>query len=148
MALFAWSQAAMARSRLGSVQVEVSPLTLARGETVNCTVRLQPRGSIKLTEATAKLAATEHTSPRAGDSDDAPTHPCQQTVFQAREVIADGRTLSAGEEVLLRIALCIPPDAPCTFWGANNKLIWTVAVELKLKGRPDWTRTVPITIHP
>jgi hypothetical protein len=138
----------LARSRLGPVQVEMSPTTPRRGEAVTCTVRLQPRGPIKLTEATVKVAATEHTSPRSADGDDAPTHACQETVFQAREVLATGRTFSAGEEVLLRIAFSIPADAPCTFWGGHNNLIWTVAVELKLKGWPDWTRIVPITIRP
>jgi hypothetical protein len=148
IALFAWFQASMARPRLVPVQVEVSPRTLRRGETVTCTVRLQPRGSIKLTEATVKVAATEHTSPRTGDTDDAPTHASEQTVFQAREVLATGRTVPAGEEVLLRIAFSIPANAPCTFWGGNNKLIWAVAVELKLKRWPDCTRIVPITIRP
>ena len=148
IALLGWFQAAMARHRLGPVQIEVSPTTLRCGETVTCTVRLQPRGSIKLTEATVKVAATEHTSPRAGDTDDAPSHASQQTVFQAHEVLADGRNLPAGEEALLRIAFGIPADAPCTFWGGNNKLIWTVAIELKLKGWPDWTRIVPITVRP
>ncbi len=148
IALFTWIQAAMARSRLGPVQVEVNPRTLGRGETVTCTVRLHPRGSIRLTKATAKVAATEHTSPRTADTDDAPAHHYQQIVFQAREVLATARTISAGEETLLRVALRVPADAPCTFWGGNNKLIWTVAIELKLKGWPDWTRTVPITVRP
>ncbi len=148
MALFTWMQTMIARSRLGAVQVEVSPRTLGRGETVTCAVRLHPPGSIKLTAATVKVAATEHTSPRTGDTDDPPTLASQQTVFQAREVLADGRTVPAGEESLLRIAFSIPADAPCTFWGGNNKLIWTVAIELKLKGWPDWTRTIPITVRP
>ena len=148
IALLGWFQAAMARHRLGPVQFEVSPTTLRCGETVTCTVRLQPRGSIKLTAATVNIAATEHTSPRAGDTDDAPARPFTQTVFQARELLATGRTAPAGEEVLLRIAFGIPADAPCTFWGGNNRLIWTATIELKLKGWPDWTRTVPITIRP
>lgn len=148
IALLAWFQAAMARSRLGPVQIEVNPRTLRRGEAVTCNIRFRPRRAIRLTQATAKLAATEHTKHRAGDTVDSPAYPLPKTVFQASEVLGTDRAFSAGEEVLLPAAFSIPADAPCRFLDGNIKLIWTVTIELKLKGCPEWTRTVAITVLP
>lgn len=148
IALFTWIQAAMARSRLGPVQVEVTPRTLGRGETVTCSVRLHPRGSIQLTEGTAIFLATEHVESPKGNANAATAPTLRRVVHQSGISLATGRTVRGGADTLLTATFTIPPDAPCTFWGGNNKLIWTVAIELKPKGWPDWTRTVPITVRP
>jgi len=139
---------AMARTKIGPVQFEVSPTTLRRGGTVTCTVRLQPRGSMELSEATANLVATELVVGRRGDSDSDIPPTWRQVIHESRAQITTARAICGGESTLLTATLTIPPDAPCTFSGGNNRLVWTVAVELKLKGLPDWARTVPITIHP
>lgn len=148
IALFIWIQAALARTRLGPVQVEVCPRTLGRGENVTCSVRLHPRGSIQLTEGTAILLATEHVESPKGNADAATAPTLKRVVHQSGISLATGRTVCGGADTLPTATFTIPPDAPCTFWGGSNKLIWTVTIELKLKGWPDWARTAPITIRP
>ena len=140
--------AAVARSRLGAIDVEVSPTPLRPGESVTCAVRLQPRGSIKLTEATAKITATEYAIGRTGNADGAITQTLKQVVHQSSATMVTERTIRGGESAVLTAVLNIPPDAPCTFWGGNNKLIWTLVVEIKMKRWPDWSQSIPLTVRP
>jgi hypothetical protein len=146
-ALASCLRAAGARSKLGKVDIELSSTTPRRGEAVTCTVRLRPRASIELTGATASLVATEYCGGGSGNLRGS-AQTWKQVVHQGRATLATNRTLRAAEEVVLQTSLNLPPDAPCSFWGAHHKLIWTVAVEMKLRHWPDWSQSIPLTVRP
>jgi hypothetical protein len=40
----------------------------------------------------------------------------------------------------------IPADAPATLFGLGNRLLWSVAFELRLKGGQRWEQHVPMNV--
>lgn len=137
---------AIAGTKLGAIDVELSPPLVRPGDRVTCTVRFQPRAAVDLIEGTAKLVATEHSVIR-GTGDESDVHR-QQVVCRSSAPLGVGRTISAGEPALLDATLTLPEDAPHSFWGGNNKLLWAVRVELKLRGWPDWSQEIPLIVRP
>lgn len=138
---------ALAGTKLGPVEVELSSDVARPGDTITCTVRFQPRVNIDLTEATAKLAATEHIRVETGSGDDTSYRDEQQVVTEMPTRLSQERSIAAGEGVLLHADLTLPADGPYSFVGSYNKMLWTVGVELKLHGWPDWTCEVPLVVR-
>lgn len=143
---FAGLQRVIARAKLGPVDVPLSSPTLCRGENITCMVRFKPRVAVEITEGTASLTANESVS----DSGDRyrSSSTTEETVHEQNIALSPGGTVAAGESVTLQASLPVPADAPPTFWAMNNKLLWVLHVELKLRGWPDWARHIPITVRP
>lgn len=137
-------RAVVAGSKLGPVELELSSDVTRPGDSITCTLRFQPRTNLDLTEATAKVIATEHVWLR--DSDDH-AYCEQEVVTEIPTPLSPERTLAAGEIVVLHASVTMPTDAPFSFVGGRNKLLWTVGLELKLRGWPDWTCDVPFTVR-
>jgi len=144
-ALFIWAvRPLIAARKLGRVAVQVTPVFVRPGQSVTCTVNLQPRGDIHLIEAQATLRGMEVVQWQSGDD----TH-SHRTVIRAESVkFAADRELSAGQSATLETQLTIPPDAPTTFMAAHNSLLWLIEVKLYLKGWPDWQREFPVIVRP
>ena len=139
-------RSAIAGSKLGAIDVELSPPLVRPGDRVTCTVRFQPRAAVDLIEGTAKLVATEHSIIR-GTGDESDTHR-QQVVSKTSVPLGAEQTVSAGQTASLDTTLTVPQETPHSFWGGDNKLLWTVRAELKLRGWPDWSQEIPVTIRP
>ena len=136
---------AAAGVKLGPVEVKLSSDLARPGDTITCTVRFQPRAHLDLTEATAKLIATEHV--RVDGADDRYWYE-QEVVSESCAELSPPRTINAEEDVILYTNLNVPADAPFSFVGGRNKLLWTLRLELKLRGWPDWTCEMPLTVRP
>lgn len=137
---------AVAEAKLGPLELELSSAVARPGDTITCTVLFQPRTNIDLAEAAAKLVATEHVVVR-GQGDDPDRHD-HQVVSESHATLSPARTLTPGENVLLQANLSLPTEAPYSFVGSYNKLLWTVHLELKLRGWPDWVSDLPFTVRP
>jgi hypothetical protein len=139
---------AAAGVKLGPVEVELSSDVARPGDTVTCTVRFQSRANLDLTEATAKLVGTEHVRVETGSGDDTRYHTELEVISEIPTTLSRERSIAAGEGVLLHANLVLPANAPYSFVGSYNKLLWTVGLELKLRGWPDWTCEMPLTVRP
>ncbi|MFB3920603.1 MAG: hypothetical protein ACE145_02725 [Terriglobia bacterium] len=148
IALTTWVRAAVVSSKLGPVEVKLYPGMLRRGDTVTCAVRLKPRGSIELIQATVTLAASAHPRTESSFTDDGPPVTKQPTIFQTEEILAAGRRVRAREEAILTATLTLPTDAPCTAADTTDKLTWIATVDLRFRGLPDWTGKVPLIVLP
>lgn len=138
-------RSAVARRKLGPVQVEVNPTTLRPGERLNCTVEFQPQGKINLTESTAKLRAKEWVMQGRGGRR---SRRKEDVLYEQPAQLSSGGTAVAGESVRFQANLTVPSDALPSFWASSNRLLWSVEVELKLRHWPDWTHAIPITVRP
>ena len=138
---------AVAGTKLGPVEVELSSDVARPADTITCTVRFQPRAQLDLTEATAKLVATEHVRVETGSGDDTRYRDEQQVIFEIPTTLTRERSIAAGEGVLLHANLVLPANAPYSFVGSYNKLLWTLGLELKLRGWPDWSCDVPLVVR-
>lgn len=130
----------LASWKLGRVSVEVSPSSVRPGESLTCTVRLNPRTAMDLTEATATLQAREVSS-----------YGKNSYKHTAREVsvpLASGRALAAGESVVLQVPVPVPADAPSTFVTTWNAVHWLVEIRLSPAGFAKWERYFPVTVRP
>jgi len=139
-------RSAIAGSKLGAIDVELSPPLVRPGDRVTCTVRFQPRAAVDLIEGTAKLVATEHSIIR-GTGDESDTDR-QQVVCRASVPLGVEQTVSAGQTASLDATLTVPQEAPHSFWGGDNKLLWAVRAEVKLRGWPDWSQEIPLIVRP
>ncbi|MBI4164770.1 MAG: hypothetical protein HY508_03430 [Acidobacteria bacterium] len=139
---------AVAGTKLGPVEVELSSDVARPGHTITCALRFQPRAQVDLTEATARLVATEHTRVETGSGDDTRYQNEQEVVSEIPTTLSRERSIAPGEGVLLHARLNLPASAPYSFVGNYNKLLWTVGLELKLRGWPDWTFHMPLVVRP
>ena len=139
---------ALAGTKLGPVQVELSSDVARPGDTITCALRFQPRTQLDLTEATAKLVATEHVRVETGSGDDTSYRNEPEVVSEIPTTLSRERSIAPGEGVLLHASLNLPASAPYSFVGSSNKLLWTVGLELKVRGWPDWTCEMPLTVRP
>ena len=139
-------RSAIAGTKLGTVAVQLSPETARAGDRITCTVSFQPQATVELLEGTVTLVATEHSIIR-GTGDESNVRR-QQVVCQASVPLGAEQTVSAGQTASLDATLTVPQEAPHSFWGGDNKLLWTVRAELKLRGWPDWSQEIPVTIRP
>lgn len=139
---------ALAGTKLGPVQVELSSDVARPGDTITCALRFQPRAQLDLTEATARLVATEYTRVETGSGDDTRYQNEQEVVSEVPTTLSRERSIAPGEGVLLHASLNLPASAPYSFVGNYNKLLWTVGLELKLRGWSDWTCDIPLVVRP
>lgn len=113
------------------------------GQELTVTVRFTPRRSLLLNKLVLKLEGKEIAKERVGTS--TRTH---TDVFHTRgETVGEGRALQADLPVDFAFGLEIPSDTMCSFVTKNNRVTWTLSLNLDLPG-VDFSDTYPLTVLP
>lgn len=134
----------IARSKLGDVSFEVTPLKGCRGETIRARLMCQPKKAAELAGARVRLEAEEVVVRGSGTN----RSTYRKTVYEDETEIPAARTLAAGMPFQLDHQVVIPANAPPSFIAADNRLAWTVSIHLDIARWPDWSEERAILVHP
>jgi hypothetical protein len=69
-------------------------------------------------------------------------------LHRAEVPLMSEKALPRLEEVALEAALIVPRDAAPSFYAPSNELAWSVRVEVKVEGWPDWSLEEPLLVLP
>lgn len=133
-----------ATKRLGEISFEVEPLTLRRGESLNLRFGCRPTKSTILSSARVRIEAEERVT--GGTGTNRKTY--AQKVYQHEETIPLNRSLAAGIPFQHDLQLKLPSDAAPSFIARDNRLDWTVSLQLDIPRWPDWADERTILVHP
>jgi hypothetical protein len=133
-----------AGKRLQDIDFDVTPLTLRRGESVQIRFSCRPDQNTVLNRATVRIEAEERVTQGSGTS--RRTH--RKQVYSHEEDLPMPHSLSAGLPFQREIEVTIPADAPPSFIAVDNRLDWTIRLQLDIPRWPDWSGERAILIHP
>jgi hypothetical protein len=135
----------IAQKKLGVPEVRIGASTARPGDMVPVSIKLRPRGVVRLEAVTAELRGTEVVV--SGSGTNKTTH--KNVFHQAKETLdPGGRELPAGEELVIGGVVQVPEKAPPTFAASDNDLGWVIEVHIGIAGWPDWKREYPIAVRP
>lgn len=134
----------LARRKLGEVTVETEPRDVRPGQTLVTTVRCAPQVGTRLESISATLRGNEVAVSGSGTNRSTHTHEIQQD----RQEQTWPRTPCTGQPLQVSFSHTVSEDAPATFMADDNQVFWTLVVQIKLKGWPDWANTFPVTVRP
>jgi hypothetical protein len=69
-------------------------------------------------------------------------------VFSGVTSLSGGMMLEGGALKVFQGALRVPEDAPSSFKGTANKLLWEAKVRLDIPSWPDWVKKIPLVVWP
>jgi hypothetical protein len=131
--------------KLGSPRVRIDGAAAHPGGHVDVRVTVSPRVPVTLDGLRADLVAREEVV-RGTDSDRATerreVHRTTVSPERAR------RAIEAGDSFTIEERIPVPPGAPLTFAGRENRLEWLVEVAVAISGWPDWIGRFPVTVGP
>jgi hypothetical protein len=134
----------LAEMKIGSVKLEVEPLSAEPGGAVRVVLSMVPKSALLLNEATVKLKGIEQVVSGSGTKKTTHTH----TLHEAQASLSAKQGIVAGRPVRLETLLELPASAPPSFEAASNKLIWSLNVHLDIARWPDWTHDVALRVLP
>jgi hypothetical protein len=142
---FPFVQRVLAQRRLGVPRVGIDVESAHRGGFVDVRVTLSPRVAVTLDALQVDLVAREevvhgYDSDRAWSWKEVHRLPGSPDRFR--------RAIEAGETVTIEETIGIPPDAPLSFAGRENRLEWFIEVRVAVSGWSDWRRKFPVTVGP
>lgn len=137
----------LATTRLGDFVVLVTPVEVAPGERVRCSVEVTPNGLLDLNDITATLVGRERAT--SGEGTDATT---RTEAFHREEVRID-ETVDArirpGETEEFEVEIEIPSSAPhYTFHAEDNHVEWHVEFHVDIPAWPDLVHVEPLLVRP
>jgi hypothetical protein len=134
-----------ANARLGkSASARLTSVVVGPGEDVGVEVVVRPPKPVQLNRAVVELTAREICV--SGSGSNRRTH--RLTVYSGGTSLAGAMVLEGGVAKLLNGSLRIPDDAPPSFKGSANKLLWEAEVRLDIPSWPDWVKKIPLVVWP
>lgn len=107
-------------------------------------VFLSQAGRLRFKSIKLSLVATEEVRYRQGtDTRTESRCVCQKSLFQR-----DHFEINSHEPLEARCDLELPPETMHSFKSANNSLEWSLVVDGKVAGWPDYQRAFPVVIYP
>jgi hypothetical protein len=139
---FVWSYLP---SRLtGRVECEVSPVRVAAGDTIKCSLKFTPKRSLTINGITWKVTATEQCKAGSGSNRKTHTH----VAFQELRWLAETGQLEAGSPQAYAFEFPVPATAPPSLKFNDNELRWEAEVRIDIPGWPDWVKTFKLVVTP
>ena len=133
----------IARTRLGSVSLEVEPRVVRPGATVLCRLRVAPTEQVELSGVTLRLVATETVVKGHGK------HQAMYTRVARRVEVKSTGPLSAGPGPTdIEGEATVPTDAAPSFKSTYNTLAWSVDAVISVPRWPDWVRSAKLVVRP
>jgi len=130
--------------RLGEAKAFLSSVFPTPGEEVGVEVKVSPGKLTRLNRALVELTAKERCVSGSGSS--RTTH--RHEVFSKRWTISGPMTLEGGSTRVLNGSFRVPEDAPPSFRGKSNKLLWEARVRLDIPNWPDWVKRIQLVVWP
>ncbi|MDH5179910.1 MAG: SoxR reducing system RseC family protein [Gammaproteobacteria bacterium] len=134
----------LAQRKLGKVNVRITPNRLRPGEEAVVYLDFTPRSPIDLKHITAKLYAAEKAVSGSGTNRTTHTH----TLYSETYELSGPMTLAEGMPVQRKFRFTIPPEGPCTFIAADNRIEWKLEIHIDIDNWPDWVKdeTIPVVL--
>jgi hypothetical protein len=134
-----------ADERLGkAASARLTSVIVGPGEEVGVEVKVTPPKPVQLNRAFVELRAREICV--SGSGSNRRTH--RHTVYSGGTSLSGAITLEGGARKLLNGTLRIPEEAPTSFKGSANKLLWDAKVRLDIPSWPDWVKKIPLVVWP
>ncbi|NLE39879.1 MAG: DUF3592 domain-containing protein [Pirellulaceae bacterium] len=127
---------------VGPTLLEISDHPLYPGETYE--LFLSQAGRLRLRGLELSLVGTEEVRYRQGTD----TRTEQRCIHRESLFCQKKFDIRRGVPFETRCDLRVPPGLMHSFKSENNALTWTLVVEGKVAGWPDYRRSFPIVIHP
>lgn len=134
----------LAGDRLGRVSAFLDPTTAVPGQTVDASIRVEPKKTAQINSASVELRAREICVSGSGTSKTTHRH----TVFSNIWPISGPGEVMAGAPTVLTAAVPIPEEAGFSFASPNNKLLWEAILRIDIPSWPDWKKAYPLVVWP
>jgi len=144
VAFFKIIQSSIAERKLGDVECLVDVANLSAGDRVNFTISFTPKTNIKINSAHVKLLGQEVAVSGSGTNTTTHTY----TFHDDKIPILAQNSFSSGIPVRDKHILRIPDNAAPSFIVPDNKIIWTVVIEIDIPRWPDWINSLSIRVKP
>lgn len=137
-----------AKSVIGDVEFDVSPLQVTPGDTLHCEIRLTPPNEAEMEEIYFRLVnrecSTESTHNSSSTFHRSILDSFETTVAESEE----NTTLEPGRESTFETTFEIPSYAEYSVDTGKNEVEWAVGASVRLPGVPNWSGTLPIVVRP
>ena len=141
---------AVAETRLGDIDVELSPAPISPGEPLECRVTVDPNGEVQVTGVHCTLENYEQMQVaeqgRHGKSERTRTHTVYERQWTPREV--QSISLDGPQKAEVELRMPLPDDAAHSLALDDNQVIWEVTVHVDIPNWPDWKYTEPFVVRP
>jgi hypothetical protein len=117
---------------LGPVIIRLSPQgEVVTGLDLGVAVAMRPGDAIKLDPLAVRLVAYRSENGR------------EEVAYESRHVLAEGRTVGAGQAVRIETFFAVPEDAPAT--SSSPRVRWRL--ELSIGAPPFYRQSVPVRVR-
>lgn len=137
-------QSTIAERKLGDVECLIDKHDPFAGERINFTVSFTPKSNIQINSASVKLLGQEIAVSGSGTNTTTHTHTFHDEIFP---ILAQNR-FSGGMPVRDKYLIDIPDNAAPSFVARDNKIEWSIVVEIDIPRWPDWINSLAITVKP
>ncbi|NNM07414.1 MAG: hypothetical protein HKO65_20140, partial [Gemmatimonadetes bacterium] len=134
----------LAKKRLGRASAFLTSLVVDPGGEAEVEVRVFPGKTTRMNLAVLELQAREVCV--AGTGSNRRTH--SHEIFKGAASLSGPGTLEGGKSRLFKGSVRIPKDAPVSFKGGANKILWEAKVKLDVPNWPDWVKKIPLVVWP
>jgi hypothetical protein len=134
----------LTEKKIGKVQLDWGPLTVAPGAEVPVRLTFTPRKSCRLNGVAAKLTAEERCTSGSGTNRTTHTH----RVHERTVPLVGECDLVAFEPVRAEAGVPIPKTGAYSFSADDNELVWGLEVRIDIPLWPDWLENRVLTVRP
>lgn len=142
--LFLMFKNKIAGRKLGKVDVAVQPRTVTGGSAVHVSLSFCPQADLDVNAITATLVGKEEVVRGAGTDKKTYTHELYKEVIELR----GKESIRQGRDMQLSTTVTVPADAAPSFAASDNRLLWSLVVDIDIEGWPDWSHDEPLTVLP
>jgi hypothetical protein len=135
----------IAQKKIGIPEIRIEPArALTAGSALTARMTLTPTANIKLNKVTATLVGKEVCISGSGTNKTTHTHKFVEQPITLSDVIA----LHNGDATPLSAQFQLPDDAPMSFRGGSNQVVWTLDFHIDIPLWPDWNLESALFVLP
>jgi len=137
-------QSSIAEKKLGNVECSIDENNVNPGESINFTIAFTPNTDITINAASVRLIGKEVAVSGSGTKKTTHTH----TLYANEIAILSKGAFTKGMPVHDKRRLDIPRDAAPSFSASDNRISWTLDIEIDIPRWPDWVHSLPVNVRP
>jgi hypothetical protein len=136
----------LVRRKVGRVDAVVRPARLRGGDHVTCTLSFAPRRAASIEGISISLVGREVVVKGSGTNKTTHKHELHR---ESRELgVPGGAARPDGAPLQVEAKLAVPAGAAPTFAATDNRLEWSIDVEIRIASCPDHKASYPIAVLP
>jgi len=120
----------------------VTPSVLTIGDQTTCRFQFQAKRPVYLDSISATLSAVRV----AVEDVDSETVTNIGVADEQTFTKSYAEKYAAGMVIYFECALPVLPDAPATYYSQNNKILWSVRIQIILDHSASWEMAIPVTV--